>query len=372
MENQSGEEHGSITPYQMTAIAVGSIIGVGVLAFPRLLVEQAGTAAPLAALLGAIPPALAWLAWVKVGKRFPQQTPAEYIFTLTGRIIGWPYAFLGMIFVLTLTGLTVREFGAVVKTSVLPNTPIEVSISLLLLATAYFIRYDVQVFARVYEIFLPLMLAPLTLIGFLSLKNARFTYLQPFTTTWLGLLKGIAMASVGYIAFLIGPFLLPSMNRPKEAVKSGLWGIGLSLFVYMLAVTASLAVFGPEEMRHIIWPTFELVKTTTVPGFILERLESAFLGIWVAAVFTTVSATYYALVVTITQLFRLGDHKVFVIPLIPIIYMIAMAPASIHSLYRIVTITGLVGVVIVQGTAFLFVLLAAIKKKGAQPGATKA
>ncbi|HLO02205.1 MAG TPA: GerAB/ArcD/ProY family transporter [Symbiobacteriaceae bacterium] len=372
MGNQSGEEHGSITPYQLTAIAVGSIIGVGVLAFPRLLVEQAGTAAPLAALLGAIPPALSWVAWVKVGRKFPQQTPAEYVTKLIWPPLAWVYALLGMIFVLIITGLTVREFGAVVKTSVLPNTPIEVSISLLLLAAAYFVRYDLQVFARVYEVFLPLMLAPLTLIGLLSLKNARLVYLMPVITDWLGLLKGIAMASVGYIAFVIGPFLLPSLTRPKEAVKSGLWGIGLSLFVYMLAVTASLAVFGPEELKHVIWPTFELVKTTTVPGFILERLESAFLGIWVAAVFTTVGGTYYALVVTIAQFFKLGDHKTLVLPLIPIIYMIAMGPASIHSLYRVVTFFGLIGVGLVQGTGFLFLLLSVIRKKGAQPGATKA
>lgn len=372
MGNQSGEEQGSVTPYQMTAIAVGAMIGVGVLAFPRLLVEQANTGAPLAALLGAVPAAVAWLCWTKLHHKFPGQSPGEYAFSLLGRLLGWPYVIAGMLFTLVLTGLTVREFGAVIKTSVLPNTPIEVSIGLLLLATVYFVRYDVQVFARVYEIFLPLMLAPLTLIGLLSLKNARFSYLQPFLTDWRGLLKGTALASVGYIAFLIGPFLLPVMNRPKQAFKAGLWGIGLSLFVYMLAVTASLALFGPEEMRHIIWPTFELVKTTTVPGFILERLESAFLGIWVAAVFTTVSATYYALAVTTAQVFKLGDHKTLILPLMPIIYMIAMAPSSIHSLYRIVTITGLVGVGMVHGSAILYYLLSLFRRKGAQSGAAKA
>lgn len=372
MANQSGEEQGSITPYQMTAIAVGSIIGVGVLAFPRLLVEQAKTAAPLATLLGAIPAAVAWLAWVKLAKRFPRQTPAEYILQVLGRLVGWPYAITALLFNLTITGLTVREFGVVVKASVLPNTPIEVSITLLLLAAAYFVRYDVQVFARVYEIFLPLMLTPLTLIGLLSLKNARISYLQPFTTDWIGLLKGTALASVGYIAFLIGPFLLPSLNRPKQAVSSGLWGIGLSLVVYMLAVTASLAVFGPEEMRHIIWPTFELVKTTTVPGFILERMESAFLGIWVAAVFTTLSATYNGFVVAATQFFKLRDHKTLVFPMIPIIYMIAMAPPSVHALYRVVTVAGLFGVGMVHGSAILFYLLALLRRKGVQSRATKA
>jgi spore germination protein len=367
------EEHGQVTPYQFTAIAVGSMVGLGALAFPRFLVEEAGTAAPLATLLGALVPALAWLAQVKVARHWPDRTPVEYSPQLITRPISWALSSIVIIYVIVLTGLTAREFGSVVKTSVLPNTPIEVSIILLLLATVYFVRYDLQVFARVYEIFLPLMVVPLTLIGLLSLKNARFYYLLPFLgTSWRGLFKGAALASVGYIALVIGPFLLPSLTKPKEAARSGLIGIGLTCFVYMLTINACLAVFGPEETKHMIWPTFELIKTTTVPGFILERIESAFIGIWVVAVFTTAASTYYTALVATAQLFRLGDHKTLAIPLLPIIFMIAMAPANIHSFYGTVARLGLYGVLLTNGGSFVYLVISALRKRRAQPGATQA
>lgn len=366
MANRKGEEHGSVTPYQLTTILVGAIIGVGVLALPRIVTDEASTGGPLAVLLGAVPALLAWLASVRLSRWFRGRTPAEYAPVLLTRPVGWLYVLTLILFLLVITAMAVREFGEVLKTAILTNTPIEVTIIALLLTTAYFVRYDVQVFARVFEIFFPIMVVPLAIIGLLSLRNARLYYLLPLTgLSWQGLMGGAALASVGYVAGMIGPFLLPSLNRPGQAVKAGLWGSFLSLFVYLLVIIATLAVFGPEEMRRLVWPTFELVKTTTVPGFILERLESAFIGIWVAAVFTTVGATYYTALLAITQLFRLGDHKVAAIPLVPVLYLVAMAPDDILTLYRFVAGLGLFGVVLTQGMPLLFLGIGYLRGKEA-------
>lgn len=368
--NRSGEEHGSVTPYQLTTIVVGACVGVGVLAFPRMIVEQAGSGAPLATLLGAIPVTLAWLALSKLNLWHRNKTIVEYAPRVLTRPVGWLWSGALILLLIMLTALTVREFGDVVRTAVLRNTPIEATTILLLLTVAFFVRYDVQVFARVFEVFFPLMLVPLTLIGLLSLKNGRVSYLLPLTgTDWQGLLVGAIVASVGYVAYIAAAMLLPSLNLPKRAVPAGLSGIGLTLFIYLLAVTASLSVFSTEEMMRLIWPTFELVKTTTVPGFILERLESAFLGIWVAAVFTTVGASYYTALIAVTQLLRLQDHKVLAIPLVPVLYLIAMAPEDIHSLYSLVEMVGLAGVAITMGGPVLVFLGSLLWGKEVSPHA---
>jgi len=337
-----------------------------VLALPRLIVEQAGTGGPLATLLGAIPVTLAWLAATKLSRWFPGRSPVEYAPKVLTRPVGWLYSGALLVMKILITALAVREFGAVVRTAVLPSTPVEVTIILLLLTTAYFVRYDQQVFARVFEIFFPIMLAPLTTICLLALKNAHAYYLFPLLgTSGLGLLRGAVLATTGYVAYMVALFLLPSLNRPEKAVKAGLVGIGLSTFVYMLAVSATLAVFGLEETKLLVWPTFELIKNTTVPGFILERLEPAFLGIWVAAVFTTVAATYYATLLNIAQMFKLRDHKVMAIPLVPILYIIAMAPPDVHTLYQAGITWGLFGVTMNVGGPVFMTGIARLRRKGA-------
>lgn len=365
LANRKGEEHGSITPYQLTTVIVGANIGVGVLAFPRLIVEPAGTGGPLATVLGATLVFATWPAWVVLSRWFPRLTPTKY----ASRVLTAPVAWLLMVALAVqlelLAALTIREFGEVLKAAVLPNTPIEVTIILLLLTTAYFVRFDLQVIARVYEIFFPIMLVPLTILCLLSLTTARGYYLLPVTgMSWQGVFRGAVLASVGYVASVVAPFLLPSLTQPKLAIRAGFWGFGLSLFVYFLAMTATLSVFGPEELKRLVWPTLELVKTTTIPGFILERMESAFIGIWVAAVFTTVAAAYYPLVLLLAQLFRLKDHKVSVIPLLPVLYMTALVPDDIHTLYRMVLGVGLFGVVIANGMAILMVAVGWLRGKG--------
>lgn len=349
----------------MTTITVGAVIGVGVLAFPRIVVEPADTGGPLAALLGALGAMIAWLAWVKLSRWYPHRTPAEYAPKVLTRPIGWLYLSAIIILLVLITAMLAREFGEVLKTAVLPNTPIEVTIITMLATAAYFVRYDVQVIARVYEVFFPIMLVPLAIIGLLSLSNARLHHLMPLTgTDWQGVLTGAMMASVGYVAMMILPFLLPSLNRSKQAVEAGLWGLGLSAFVYMLAITASLSVFGYVEIKRMVWPTYELVKTTTVPGFILERLESAFIGIWVAAVFTTVAATYYPILLICSQWFGLRDHKVMAIPMVPVLYMVAMSPSDIHTLYRLLSVVGLAGAALTQVVPLLMLMIAYLRGKG--------
>lgn len=367
------EEHGSVTPYQLTTIIVGATIGTGVLAFPRFVVNEASTGGPVATLLGALPAIVAWMGALWLSRRHPKMTPVEYAQRLLTRPGGWLYGAALIALMLVLTALTAREFGEVLKTAILPNTPIEVTISVLLLTTAYFVRYDLQVFARVFEVFFPIMVVPLTIIGLLSLKNLRIYYLfPPLGTSWSGLLGGAMMSATGYLASMAGTFLLPSLSRPKQGLRYSMWGLGLSTFVYVLVVTSALAVFGPEETKRLVWPTFEVIKTTTVPGFILERLEAAFVGIWVAAVFTTVGATYYIALLAISQLFRLGDHKVMAIPLVPVMYMVAMAPGDIHTLYRFGVSLSLVGMAFLTVMPLFMVLVSLLRGNGAQaraPGA---
>lgn len=366
MTRRGGEDHGTITPYQMTAVVVGAVIGVGVLAMPRIIVQETGAGAVLPTLLGALPAALAWLASVKLARWYRGQTPTEYKPRIITRPLGWLVCIAWILFLVAVTALTAREFGEVVRVAVLPSTPIEVTVTLMLLVSAWFIRYDMQVIARTFEVFFPIMVVPLTVLGLLALKNARVSYLFPLLDHgWAGLLRGTALASVGYVALIIGFYLLPSLAQPKRAVPAGLWAIGLSAFVYVLSVTASLSVFGPEEIKQLTWPTLELVKGTSIPGMFLERLESGFIGIWVAAVFTTVAATYYTAVLNIVQLFHLHDHKVMVVPLVPVLYVVAMMPGSVQGLYRLVTVLGLYGVLLTQVAPLVLLAIGYLRQKGA-------
>lgn len=353
------EEHGSVTPYQFTAIVVGAVIGGGILAFPRFLVAEAGTGAPLASVLGLAAAAAQMRLLVWLGLRFPDKTLFEYQEALYGRLPGGLAGLAICAHMVVVTALAAREFGEVVVTAVLHRTPVEVTTTLMLILSAYVIRRDLQVIARVFEVFFPLMIFPVAAIALLSLINARSLYLLPLLGDRGpgGLARGAAHALAGYVPALVAGILVPNVNLPHRAVPAAVAAVGVAGLVYLLVLTASLAVFGPEYIQRLVWPTLELARMTTLPGFFLERLDAAFLAIWVAAVFTTVAATYYLAAVGLSQLLRLHDHRTLVFPLLPVLHLLAFLPRDQDQLYAAVVPTGLAGAL---GFTALVVLGAAV------------
>lgn len=367
------EEHGTVTPYQFTALVVGAVIGVGVLAYPRLVAARAGTGAPLATGLGMLAAAVLMWLLVRLGQRFPRQTLFEYQEELYGRFLGRLLGVGLCAYMLWFTALTAREFGEVVATTILRRTPLEITTSSMFLLAAYLIRRDLQVIARVFEVFFPLMIFPASVIGFLSLVNARTLHLLPVVGNRgvSGLAMGGVYALMGYIAALVAGILIPNVNLPYRTMPAALAGIAVSGGVYMLVVTASLAVFGPEYVNEMLWPTLELARVTTIPGFLLERLDAAFIAIWVAAVFTTICATYYLAVVGLTQLSRLGDHRALVFPLIPVLHVIAFVPRNLDDFYASVNTAGFVGVLAFAAITLVGTAVAHLRAKGRRADARK-
>ena len=130
-----------------------------------------------------------------------------------------------------------------------------------------------------------------------------------------------------------------------------------------MIVAATVGVFGAEETKLLLWPTLELAKTTSLPGNILERLDAAFLAVWVTAVFTTLYSSYFLTIHSMSKLFRLRDHKMFSLFLLPFIFLLAMQPQNIIQLYVIIENVGRIGLWITIAYPFALLVIAWLRKK---------
>src|SRR5690606_13131260 len=133
---------------------------------------------------------------------------------------------------------------------------------------------------------------------------------------------------------------------PRKAMKATIWGMLIAGGLYVAMVIAAVSVFGAEEVKKLLWPTLELAKATSLPANILERLDAAFLAVWVTAVFTTLLSSYFLTIQSMSKLFRLDNHKLFSFFLLPIVFILAMLPTNILNMYSIIQNVGRVGLVI--------------------------
>ncbi|MEF3313477.1 endospore germination permease [Paenibacillus sp. GYB004] len=371
-DRNQADEPFQITIRQSSAIIASSLIGIGVLTLPRRTAETSGESGWIVAIGGALLAMLAMTVIVKLSNRHPGQTIVEFTarmlgpsrYPWIGRIAGFPIFLAYFLFWAASTALVARTFGDVVVTTVLPKTPLEVVIATMLITGFIFVMYDEEVVARVNEILLPIIVIPVLVIALSSFQSAKIDNLLPiFNGNWTGLLKGIVYTASSYLGFEMMMIFFADTEQGGKRMSGGMIGIAIPGLIYVLIVISGISVFGVGELRLLAWPTLELVKTSEVPGLILERLESAFLGVWVAAVFTSVGNMYYATAAIARRTFKLKSHRWVAVCLLPAFYWFSLVPPNGEKLLEYSKFISNSGMIIAYIVPLLLLLLSLARGK---------
>ncbi|USG67989.1 spore germination protein [Brevibacillus ruminantium] len=353
-----------ITLLQATAVLISTIIGVGILSLPLFAARAADSGAPLLTLFGCAIAFLSLFLLSSLGKRFPRKSIIHYSEAILGVWLGRLGSIAIILFFAMLSALTAREFGEVVITTVLRSTPVEITVIVMLTLAAISCRNDLNTFSYIHLFYLPFILAPGLLIVALSLQNADPINLLPVFSrhdgNWLGGALTIAALFQGSFVFSM---IIPSMRTPAKALRASYFAILVSGGLYVLIVIASIAIFGAEEAKLQLWPTLELARMTSLPANILERLDILFLAVWVTAVFTTLFSSYYFTIHSISNLFKLRDHKMFTWAMLPFIFILAMLPKNVLETYHLILVIGSYGLFITIAYPAFLLIVAMLRKK---------
>ncbi|WP_435172000.1 GerAB/ArcD/ProY family transporter [Paenibacillus glycanilyticus] len=357
-----------ITVIQAAAVLVSTIIGVGVLALPLFAVRAADSGGPLVTFLAMMLAFVGLSLIARLGMRFPDETIIRYSEKIIGKWLAWIGSVFIILFFAVLTSLTAREFGEVVVTSVLKSTPVEVTVIAMLLLAAISTRHGITTFAHIHTFYFPFLLVPVLVIAALALKNAEAINLLPI---WGNEPGGMIKGTLTIAALFQGAFVLtaviPSMKHPGKAMKASFWGMLIAGGLYVIIVAATISVFGSEEIKKLLWPTLELAKATSLPANILERMDAAFLAVWVTAVFTTLFSSYFFTIYSMSHLFRLKEHKLFSYFILPFVFVMAMVPQNIIQMYEIIENVGRIGLIITIAYPGLLLIVSILRKKRGKP-----
>jgi spore germination protein len=201
-------------------------------------------------------------------------------------------------------------------------------------------------------------------IASLSLKNADIINLLPILgNEQHDLLKGVFTVAALFQGSFVLTMIIPAMRHPSRVMKASIWAMLITGGLYVTIVVATVGLFGAEEIKKLLWPTLELAKATSLPANILERMDAAFLAVWVTAVFTTLFSSYYLTLHSVSKLFRLRDHRMFSFFLLPFVFIVAMLPQNIMQMYDIIESVSRIGLVITIVYPSLLLIVAVIRGK---------
>lgn len=354
-------------------------IATGMLTMPRLASSTAHETAWLPVLIGTLISLIAVFIITTLTLRFPNYTFIDFIPTvLFGSNKKRLYKIVSIIFILPYLAMWMgfviissRIFSELIRIAIFPHTPVIVILIALMLGVLFMIWFELEVIARFNETVFPIMLISLIIIVAISWQNAELTNLLPlFHFNWKEVLKtscfNIFYSFEGFsIIFLTMAYT--RKDKKSKIYAANLSGAAITGLLYTSLVTVTIAVFGYELVQNEMWPTYDLAKTATIPGAVIERLDPAFISIWVAAIFTTVGNSYYFTCFSIIQWFNFKNpnkaRRWLGICAFPIVIYVTLMSENIFTFNRWEIIIGVIGLFTEIFIPIVLLLLAVLTKR---------
>lgn len=308
-------EGGKISSRQAIWLLSITILSTAILFLPSISAEIAAQDAWISVLV-----ATAWgivmsLLLAALMMRFPRHTIVEYSEIIAGRLPGKLLGLGYTWYFLHVNAIIIREFGELLVSVFLPQTPVIVFNVMIIILAAVAVRSGLEPLGRLNEW---LFILIVTILFFLLALNApliNMANLQPVLERgWSPVLKGAAHPAAWLGEIILLAMIFPFLSRPQEGYRIVIW-INLIVGGCLLAsLLVALTVLSPELSGRFTFPIVELARMVTLGEF-FERIEALVMVIWVGGTFVKISLFHYATVMAAAQWFKLGDYRPLVIPL---------------------------------------------------------
>lgn len=274
--------------------------------------------------------------------------PALYVFSFIGRIIREfdlesllsfgqkdlglkGGGVIGILFVLYFTlasASEMRQFTETVVTTVLPKSPVGYVALPFILVITYFAYMGIEGLTRVAWVAGPWLLLGVALLLVFNLNWARVEYLSPIWGNGVEqtLFHGFWFSGVFTNVLLIG-ILAPLLREKRQFLQVGTWSILLTAFVYTAFMLMFIMVFSTEVANKMPFPMYQFARMIYMGRFV-QRLESAFVFIWVACAVIKIATGLWAASYITANALRMPVFRPLVIPFALIIYSLSFLPRS--------------------------------------------
>jgi spore germination protein KB len=286
----------------------------------------------LAILLGMFGGVILFFIYYSLFRQYPNLPLTGYARKIFGKYVGWIIGLLYVIFFMYAAARTLRDFGDLLLSSTMTETPLLAIHILFVLVMCYVLYLGIEVLARTAEVFIVIVFLFGVVGNFLVLisGNIDFHNLQPFLENgWKPILK-TTFPSTTFLPFgemLIFTFLLPYLNRPELVKKVWLSALISGGLILSYTTSLNLTVLSVEQVETSTFPLLSTIGKINLFDFI-QRMDVIVVLSFLITVFFKVSIFFYGAIIGIVDLFKLKHPQPIILPMGVIILFLSMAIAS--------------------------------------------
>ncbi|OIJ21403.1 spore gernimation protein KB [Anaerobacillus alkalidiazotrophicus] len=325
-------EQGKINPFQLFVLMVLFELGSAIVISIGAGAEQGAWIAILLALGGGL---IMYSIYYYLYKQYPHLPLTGYLPMILGKYLGKTIGVLYILYFFYICARVLRDFGDLLLTSTLPETPIFV-INLLMVCTISYVLYlGIEVLSRTGEFFFFIILlfgvAAFILIvasGIIDLQNL----LPILGNGWMPIIT-TAFPSVLTFPFgevIVFTMLFPYFNNQTSALKVGFFALIFSGFLISITTIVNISVLGVDIANRAIFPLLTTVGKIRVLDF-LERLDALVVVTLVVCMFFKIAIFFYVGLIGITEMFQIERHQKLILPIGLIILFCSLSIANNFS-----------------------------------------
>ncbi|MGJ9386201.1 GerAB/ArcD/ProY family transporter [Salipaludibacillus sp. CF4.18] len=308
-------ERAKITPFQLFSLIFLFELGTAIVLAPGI---EASQNAWIAILLGLSTGIVIFLIYYYLFRQFPNLSLIEYLPKILGKYLGWFVGFMYTLYFLYQATRILRDFGDLILTSILPETPLMIVNLLMICVIIYVIYLGIEVLARTGEFFVLifLLLGIFTNLLFLFSGEINIENLLPILEEgWTPVLGTFPwMFTFPFGEMIIFTMLLPYLNNKNAALKVGITGLVISGVLIAFATTMNIAVLGVDIAERSTFPLISAISKIRIGEF-LERLDAIAVLSLIIGVFFKIALFFYVGVLGTSMLFKVSKYKQLLLPM---------------------------------------------------------
>lgn len=321
-----------ISPSQMLSLMVLFELGSAVVVGVGLEAKQDAWIAILLGMLGGL---LVYPLYARLMKLYPGQPLTAVIPHIVGRPAGVLLSAAYILYFLYIAARVLRDFGELLVTSTLGETPLAPVIGLMMGVVIYAVYQGLEVVGRTA---VPVLV---TLLFFLFLGLVLLIFsgeidpvrLLPIAETgWKPIFKTAATQTVTFPfgEMIVFTMLLPALDRQDTTLRTGIRAIFISGMLLTLTIACDIMVLGVKRASISQFPLLDTFSKISVGDF-LERLDIMVVSMLILGMFFKITVFLHAGVAGVASALRIrkeGHRTLLILGLGAAVYLYSLLIAG--------------------------------------------
>lgn len=311
-----------ITAKELTYMLISSMIGVGVIGLPNVVIQDAKQDGWISAALGAVYPLYIIFMAILIYRKFPKDNILVLSRRYYGRILGSIFNIIFLCFFMVYLTSDISGLNNILKNYIVVFLEPYKIILVLTFLGAYTAYKGLKVLGRAGEgIFI--LICILSLIPFAAITKGSIINIKPvFGSGLLNIIKESKDSAFSYggaeIIFLIYPYLA----EPEKFKGSVLKSVAFVTWIYTFFVFITIYYVGIGYIPKGLWSFLSVTKILEIP--VINSFRFIFMILWSIIIFKTISNFYFASAYIFKDLIKKVSMKKIIASMYPIVVCLSM------------------------------------------------